>query len=68
MNWPSFVYIFDKAVQPAHVEALRGTEIQGILRQSDMYLPESRTFPPPAAIRESFLFFKMMSLTLDMSS
>ena len=45
--------MFDKAVQPAHVDALSGTVIQGILRDSDMILPESRTLPPPAATTES---------------
>ena len=42
--------------------------IQGILRQSAKYFPESRTLPPPAAITESLLLFKMISFTLDMSS
>jgi len=68
MNWPSFVYIFDKAVQPAQVEALRGTVIQGILRDSAIYFPESRTLPPPAAITESLLLFEMIFLTLEISS
>ena len=68
MNWPSFVYIFDKAVQPAHVEALRGTVIQGILRHSDIYFPQSRTLPPPAAITESWLFFKIIFFILEISS
>ena len=68
MNWPSFVYIFDKDVQPAHVDALRGTVIQGMLRQSAIYFPESRTLPPPAAITESLLLFEMIFLTLEISS
>ena len=58
----------DKAVQPAHVEALRGTVIHGISRQSAIYFPESKTLPPPAAITESLLFFEMMFFILEMSS
>ena len=64
MNWPSFVYIFDKDVQPAHVEALRGTVIQGILRDSAIYFPESRTLPPPAATTESLLLFEIIFLMI----
>ena len=60
--------MFDKAVQPAHVEALRGIVIQGILRHSAKYFPESRTLPPPAAITASLLLFKMMFLILEISS
>ena len=41
------------AVHPAHVDALTGTVMQGILRISAIYLPESRTLPPPAAITAS---------------
>ena len=68
MNWRSLVYIFDKAVQPAHVEALRGTVIQGILSDSAIYFPESRTLPPPAAITESLLLLEMILLILEISS
>ena len=60
--------MFDKAVQPAHVEALRGIVIQGILRHSDIYFPESSTFPPPAAITESLLLLNMIFLILEISS
>ena len=60
--------MFDKAVQPAQVEALSGTVIQGILRQSAIYFPESRTLPPPAAITESWLLFNIKFFTLEMSS
>ena len=68
MNWPSFVYIFDNAVQPAHVEALKGTVMQGIFRDSAIYFPESRTLPPPAAITQSLLLFEIIFLTLEISS
>ena len=56
--------MFDKAVQPAHVEALRGIVIQGILRESAIYFPESRTLPPPAAITESLLLSEIIFLMI----
>ena len=57
MNSPFFEYIFANAVQPAHVAALRGIVIHGIESSSAKSFPESSTFPPPAAIIESFLPF-----------
>ena len=50
MNCPFFEYIFDKAVQPAHVDGLKGTVITGIERESAKNFPASKTLPPPEAI------------------
>ena len=41
--------MFASAVQPAHVDALRGTVIQGMFSLLAISFPASRTFPPPDA-------------------
>ena len=48
----------ERAVQPAHVEALKGIVIHGIASLSARSFPASKTFPPPAAIIESHLFYE----------
>ena len=48
--------MLDKAVHPAHVEALKGTVMQLMSSNSAINFPASSTFPPPAAIIPSQLF------------
>ena len=60
--------MFDKAVQPAHVDALKGKVITGRDRDSAKYLPASKTFPPPAAIIEVQLFSRIIFFILEISS
>ena len=47
---------------------LRGTVITGIERASAIYLPASKTLPPPAAIMESQLFSTIIFFKLKISS
>ena len=56
--------MLERAVQPAQVEALSGTVMQGRERRWASNLPASSTFPPPAARTVTALGFSSHHLEI----